>query len=63
MADEIKAGASANEAMVKTTEPEPEPAHDPLRETGNGPSVSYETAKLEQVYGKPDSNGVYGRRG
>jgi hypothetical protein len=37
-----------------------ERAPEPLRETGNGPSVSYEPELLEQFYGKPNADGVYG---
>ncbi len=35
--------------------------HPPLRDTGNGPSVSYEEALLEEFYGAPDADGVYGK--
>ncbi|WP_432112879.1 hypothetical protein [Streptomyces sp. S1] len=30
-----------------------------LRETGNGPTVSYEEALLREYFGEPDENGVY----
>lgn len=32
-----------------------------LRETGNGPSISYEEALLRQYFGEPDEDGVYGK--
>lgn len=32
-----------------------------LRETGNGPTVSYEEALLREYFGEPDGDGVYGR--
>jgi hypothetical protein len=31
-----------------------------LRETGNGPDLSYEEAALEALFGPADENGVYG---
>lgn len=30
-----------------------------LRETGNGPTVSYEEALLREYFGEPDGEGVY----
>lgn len=73
MAEEIKAGTSANGAMVLIGEPGPELVeveeappqldHPALRETGNGPEVSYEEALLQEFYGDPDEDGVYGRHG
>lgn len=60
MADEIKAGASAEQPMIVTEdEAPPQLDHPQLRETGNGPTVSYEEALLEQYFGEPDENGVY----
>lgn len=32
-----------------------------LRDTGNGPTVSYEEEALRALYGEPDENGFYGR--
>jgi len=34
-----------------------------LRETVNGPEVSYEEELLRQYFGDPDADGVYGRGG
>lgn len=34
-----------------------------LKDTGNGPTVSYEEALLRQFYGEPDEDGVYGSDG
>ncbi|MFF5973754.1 hypothetical protein ACFY7C_19715 [Streptomyces sp. NPDC012769] len=34
-----------------------------LRETGNGPTVSYEEALLRKYFGEPDADGVYGKGG
>ncbi|MFD4474718.1 hypothetical protein ACFWPU_01175 [Streptomyces sp. NPDC058471] len=34
-----------------------------LRETGNGPNVSYEEGVLREFFGEPDSDGVYGKGG
>lgn len=34
-----------------------------LRDTVNGPDVSYEEALLREFYGEPDENGVYGSDG
>jgi hypothetical protein len=34
--------------------------HPPLRDTGNGPDVSYEEDLLREWFGEPDENGVYG---
>lgn len=65
MAEEVKAGAGALNAMVAVTEEEAPPQldHPALRETGNGPNVSYEEALLREVYGEPDADGVYGAGG
>ncbi len=38
----------------------PQLDHPPLRDTGNGPTVSYEEALLEQQFGEADDDGVYG---
>lgn len=32
-----------------------------LRETGNGPTVSYEETLLRKYFGDPDGDGVYGK--
>jgi hypothetical protein len=34
--------------------------HPKLRDTGNGPNVSYEEVLLREYFGEPDENGVYG---
>lgn len=38
---------------------EPEVVDHRLRETGNGPTVSYEEALLREYFGEPDEEGVY----
>lgn len=37
------------------------PAPEKLRDTGNGPTVSYEEALLQQEFGDADDDGVYGK--
>ncbi len=63
---DVNAGAGASNAMVNTTDgdEEKEQSAPPqtLTDTGNGPSVSYEEALLEQYFGKADEKGVYGGR-
>ena len=42
--------------IEEVEEPQPEVR---LRETGNGPSISYEESLLREYFGEPDDNGVY----
>lgn len=52
VATTVAAGHTAEELLP--------PVGHRLRETGNGPNVSYEEALLRQYFGEPDSDGVYG---
>ena len=67
MPENVDSAASAENPMVKTESAADEaetPAqldHPRLKDTGNGPSVSYEEAALEALYGPPDADGVYGK--
>ena len=72
MPDAVGSAASAENPMVKavsgehgpeTVEFPPPPGHPALKDTGNGPDVSYEEAALEALYGPPDADGVYGKGG
>lgn len=47
--------------MAEEEEEVPVLDHPRLKDTGNGPSVSYEEALLRQFYGEPDADGVYGK--
>lgn len=52
--------------IVEKLNPEATPTqldHPRLKDTGNGPDVSYEEAALEALYGPPDADGVYGKGG
>lgn len=48
-------------ADIDGDEAPPQLDHPQLRDTGNGPSVSYEEALLAEFYGPPDGAGVYGK--
>jgi hypothetical protein len=56
---DVKSEASANSPMVKTEEAPPQLDHPDLKETGNGPTSSYEEALLKAYFGDP-VDGVYG---
>lgn len=44
---------------LATVEEEPEVVDHRLRETGNGPTISYEESLLREYFGDPDDEGVY----
>lgn len=47
-------------SFLEASEPEePEVVDNRLRETGNGPTISYEEALLLEYFGEPDEEGVY----
>lgn len=49
------------EGLTEATfvEEEPEVVDHRLRETGNGPTISYEEALLQEYFGAADDEGVY----
>ncbi|GGR52128.1 hypothetical protein [Streptomyces roseolus] len=58
----IADGYTADEAIeiAEALQQEEPPVVDHrLRETGNGPTVSYEEGLLREIYGEPDAEGVY----
>ena len=56
---EVKSGASASSPMVQVEEEPPQLTHPALKDTGNGPTSSYEEALLREYFGD-DVDGVYG---